>query len=119
MGSFNCRFGVSNGNGGEVEWVEALVDTGASHSVLPTSLLRDRVQVTPQGSPKEFTLADGSIQVLPVGEARFHVEGEEGFGPVVFGAEGQFLLGATTLQALDLIPDTTNHRLIPAPKLTI
>ena len=38
---------------------------------------------------------------------------------MVFGEEGQYLAGATTLQVLGLIPDTTNHKLGPAPKLPI
>ncbi len=30
-----------------------------------------------------------------------------------------YLLGATSLQSLDLVPDTTNHQLIPAPTLLV
>ena len=54
-----------------------------------------------------------------MGEARFYVGDREGTSPVVFGAEDTYLLGATTLQVLGLIADTTNHRLIPAPELTL
>ena len=56
--------------------------------------------------------------MLPVGEARLTVEGREATNRVVFGEAGQYL-SATTLQVLGLIADTTNHKLIPAPKLPI
>ena len=47
------------------------------------------------------------------------VAGTDGPNPVVFGEEGQYLLGATALQVLGLIPDTTRHKLIPAPSLPL
>ncbi len=116
MGVFKAQVGVSNGNGGEPEWVEALVDTGATFTVLPDSLLRERVGVTPT-RVLTFTLADGRERAMPVGSALIRVNGVEAPSPVVFGEEGQFLLGATTLQSLGLIADTTNHELMPAPRL--
>ena len=118
MGFFYARVGVSDGNGGATEWVNALVDTGATYSVLPTSLLRDRVGVSPE-THMVFTLANGDQQRLPVGEARFQYGDRGGTSKVVFGEEGQYLFGATTLQMLGLIADTTEHRLIPAPRLLI
>ena len=118
MGTFEVPIEVSNGNGGEPLQVDVLVDTGATFTVLPDSLLREGVGVQPK-EDMEFTLADGSSKTLPVGEARLSVEGRDAPNPVVFGAEDQYLLGATALQVLGLIPDTTNHELIPAPKLLI
>ncbi len=117
MGSFTTRLGVSDGNGGAAEWVVAQVDTGAVHTVLPASLLH-LLGVTPD-EEREFVLGDRSVRTFPVGEARIHVEGREAYSRVVFGVDGKYLLGATTLQMLDLIPDTTNEKLIPAPELTI
>ena len=118
MGTFEARIGVSDGNGGPTRWVDALVDTGATYAVLPDSLLREHVGVQPK-EHLEFTLADGRLVLLPVGEARLTIEGREATNRVVFGEAGQYLVGATTLQVLGLIPDTTNHTLIPAPKLLI
>ena len=99
-------------------WVEADVDTGATYTVLPDRMLREQVGVRPT-ERQTFTLADGSRVLLPVGEARLHVEGRERTSTVVFGSDNQYLLGATTLQVFGLIADTTDHRLIPAPRLTI
>ena len=118
MGTFKTRLGVSDGNGGATQWVEALVDTGATYTVLPSSLLQGLLGVQPRVQ-EEFTFADGRKMLKPVGEARHHVEDREAISRVVFGDDGQYLLGATALQELGLIPDTTNHRLIPAPKLLI
>ena len=118
MGTFQVRIGVSDGNSGATQWVSALVDMGATYTVLPNSVLRDRVGVSPD-EQMEFTFADGRRVLLPVGEARLYVEGKEATNRVVFGEEDQYLLGATTLQVLGLIPDTTRHRLIPSPKLLI
>lgn len=118
MGIFTARMGVSDGNGGEPTWVEADVDTGATYTVLPDKMLREQVGVRPT-ERLTFTLADGSRVPLPVGEARLHVDGRERTSTVVFGSDNQYLLGATTLQVFGLIADTTDHRLIPAPRLTI
>ena len=118
MGTFKTRLGVSDGNGGATQWVEALVDTGATYTVLPASLLHGLLGVEPRAQA-EFTFGDGRKMLMPVGEARHHVEDREATSRVVFGNEGQYLLGATALQELGLIPDTANHRLIPAPELLI
>ena len=118
MGTFKARIGVSDGNGGAPHWVEADVDTGSTYTVLPERLLRDQVGIQPSGF-RTFTLADDRRVQFPIGEARFYAEDEEATSRVVFGRGNQYLLGATTLQELGLIADTTNHRLIPAPRLTI
>ena len=94
------------------------MDTGATYTVLPSSLLHELVGIQPQRE-MEFTLADGRKMELPMGEARLYIEGRDAVNPVVFGEEGRYLIGATTLQVLGLIPDTTNHKLIPAPELLI
>ena len=116
MGTFTARLGVNNGNGGDTQWVEALVDTGATFTVLPASLLQSKVGVEPTAQ-MAFTFASGEKRLLPVGDVRLIVDDKEGPGRVVFGGEGQYLLGATALQILGLMPDTSNHRLIPAPLL--
>ena len=118
MGIFYARVGVSDGNGGATEWVDALVDTGATYSVLPASMLRNRVGVRPD-TQMVFTFANGDQERLPVGEARFQYGDRGGTSKVVFGEEGQYLLGATTLQMLGLIADTTEHRLLTSPKFLI
>ncbi len=117
MGTFRVQFGVNNGNGGPTEWVEALADTGAVYTMLPASLLGE-LGVKPKRF-MEFSFANAERETLPVGEARFIAEGQDAVSQVIFGAEGQYLLGAVTLQSLALIADTTNHRLAPVSEMTI
>ena len=116
MGTFTETVYVSDGNGGPGISVEVLIDTGATFTVLPASMLRDQLGIRHRREDT-FILADGSKQTLPIGDARIAVAGREAPSPVVFGAEDRFLLGATSLQSLGLVADTTNHRLVPAPEL--
>ena len=118
MGTFTARVGVSNGNGGATQWVEALVDTGATFTVLPASMLRRHVGVQPT-EHLEFTFATGERKTLPVGEAVLHIDGQKATTRVVFGEEGQSRLGATTLHVFGLVPDTSRHELVPASKLPL
>ena len=118
MGPFRVWVEVGNPANGEFQRVNALVDTGASHSMIPASLLTQTLHL----SPKEelvFTLADGSRHRYGWGEALFKIEGCEMTSPVVFGAEGRYLLGATSLQNFNLTVDPIHHRLVPAPEITL
>ncbi len=94
-----------------------LVDTGATFSVLPASFLAV-LGITPD-SEDEFTLASNESKRYAIGEARFNVGDRERTSPVIFGDEGTWLLGATSLQSLGLVPDTTNHQLVESPKLLV
>ena len=118
MGTFYKWIEVGSLVAGEFQWVNALVDTGAAHSMIPASLLTQTLDLSP-AREREFILADGSKQNYGLGEARFKVEDEELSCPVIFGPEGKYLIGATTLQIFNLIADTTLHRLIPTPELTL
>ena len=84
---------------------------------MPASFLTE-LGVSPDDE-REFSLADREMRVYPVGELRFSVGDRERTAPVIFGDEGMYLLGATSLQNLDLVPDTTNHQLISAPSLLV
>ena len=127
MGTFETRIAVGRDQAGPFREVTALVDTGATYSMLPSALLRE-LGVEPS-IEREFTLANGSKQRMGLGEVRFRIDpAEVGNGNgvvdevtsrVVFGPEDRFLLGAVTLRTFGLIADTTHHKLIPAPELTL
>ncbi len=116
---FEVLVRVANPAGGPYHKRMMLVDSGAVHSALPHSLLQE-LGVSPDHE-REFALADEELRQYPVGEARFGVGDMTMMrtAPVIFGSEGMYILGATTLQALELIPDTTNHQLVEAPALLI
>ena len=117
MGVFYENIGVGLKEDGPFKVVTALVDTGAVHSMLPADLLRELGVVPNKDS--EFILADGRRQRFSMGDALFRIGLEEHYSPVIFGPNDQFLLGAVTLQVFSLIADTTHHKLIPAPVMTL
>ena len=116
MGIFSVQIGIGNPKGGDLHWLDALVDTGATHSMVPASMLEQLLHLTPF-RVLEFELGDGTVESYGFGEARFRISEHEMTCPVVFGPEDQYLLGATTLENFNLIPDTTHQRLIPAPRM--
>ena len=118
MGIFSVPIGIGNPKGGDLQWVDALVDTGASHSMVPASLLDQLLHLTPL-KVLEFELGDGTVKSYGFGVARFRILDEEMPCPVIFGPEDEYLLGATTLENFNLIPDTTHRQLIPAPRLRV
>ena len=117
MGLFRTRIEVGHPIVRNFEEIEAVVDTEAYCSMFPASLFHQMGIAS--DSEREFTLADGRKQTYPMGEARFRWEGLERTSSVIFGPEGVYILGALTLQSLNLIADTTHHRLIPTPELLL
>ena len=118
MGTFKCQLGVSNGNEGPIEWVEALVDTGSTFTMLPATLLRE-VGVPQRNMRRRFRFADGGVREMPITVANLHIGQDVSPVVVAEGPEDKYLLGATSLQMFGLIADTTNHRLVPDTELTI
>ena len=117
MGIFQTSVTVGRDRSGPFKSVTALVDTGANYSMLPSDLLNE-LNVSPLDE-SEFTMADGRKQVFPIGEVLFRIGAAERTSPVIFGPPDRFLLGAVTLQSFGLIADTSHHKLIPAPELTL
>lgn len=117
MGTFRIEIGVAGLDGGNPIEVAALVDTGATHSMLPASLLNG-LGVTPTRQ-RTCTVADGRTETYEIGAAMISVGGEVMPCPVIFGGEGRFLLGSTTLENFDLAADPVNQKLKPVAELTI
>ncbi len=113
MGAFEVTVGVGRLGDGELTPVMAMVDTGAAHSVMPESLLK-RLGLTPM-EYRPFAIADGSEVEYGYGMALFGIKGREFPCPVVFGVEGQYLLGATSLQIFNLMVDPLEEQLVSKP----
>ena len=112
MGTFNWPLEIRSADGQRVERVEALVDTGASYTILPDRFLRQLgiVSIRTMG----FELGDGRRVEYEIGEARIRIEGEERTRIVIFGEdEATYVIGADTLQGASLAVDPVGHRLIP------
>ena len=111
MGLFTVIIGVGHLDGGDLVEVSALVDTRAYHTVLPASLLA-QLQVR-RMAEQIFEFADGNAELLGVGLARIAWQDKEFPCPVVFGAEDKYLMGASTLESLDLMVDPRRNKLVP------
>lgn len=113
MGTFRVRIEVGASEHERFEPVEVLVDTGATYTVLPRTLLSELGIVPHTRAP--FVIADGSEIELEIGWAWIRIDGRQERSLVVFGDTA--LLGAFTLEALRLAPDPVGRRLIPVPAL--
>ena len=93
------------------ETIEAMVDTGASYSVLPASLLH-RLGIVPYGTIP-MTLTDGSVREYELGHATAKIDGNSAPTIVVFGDDNMRvpLLGAYTLEGLALQVNPVDGRL--------
>ena len=112
MGEFMWPVGVFSADGGRVESVDALVDTGASYSQVPGSVLR-RLGIFPTDTV-EAELADGRVAEDPVAEIWVRIDGLETFTWVTFGPEGvASLMGAHALEGVRRAVDPLRQQLIP------
>ena len=115
MGTFSIPISVGGPTGRSVD-IEALVDTGATHSLLPGNVLVE-LGVEPIERVM-FQLADESTVDYDIGEARLRLDGRERTALVIFGPEGATpLLGATTLELFNLAVDPVGRRLLSVPGL--
>ena len=112
MGEFTWPVGVWSADGERMETVDALVDTGASYSMFPRSML-ERLGIAPIGQ-RGFEQADGSVIQRDVGRALLRINGDEEYQRVIFGEDDvESLIGAGTLQGFLLLVDSVGEQLIP------
>lgn len=112
MVTFSVMVQVGDLAGRQFIEVETLVDTGASDTMLPESILA-QLGIEPI-TLRSFRLADKRLVEYPVGQARVRLDGDEFIVLVVFAPEGTMpLLGATTLETFSLGVDPNGQRLIP------
>lgn len=114
MGIFDVTIGVGHPEGGDLAEASALVDTGSIHTMLPAGFLEAlRIRVARTGF---FEIADASEVEYGYGTARISIGGDEWDCPVIFGPEGQYLVGATTLEIFGLAVDPRGERLLRRPR---
>jgi predicted aspartyl protease len=94
------------------EPAEVLVDTGATYSQVPGSLLR-RLGI-PVKWEAQVRLGDGSIVTDQIGQASIRLEGKTFMTPVTFGRDGEpNLLGLVALETALLAVDPVDQRQVP------
>ena len=118
MGVFSHTIEIGDPAGARFQTVEAMVDTGATFTSVPTSIL-SRLGVVP-GRQIRLRLADGSRIDRGLGETIVRVQGNPVTTLVVFGEEdAPILLGAYTLEGLTLVVDPVEQRLVSADALML
>ena len=111
MGTFSVMLGVADPQGHRYEDVEVMVDSGATYTVLPASLL-EGLGVVPH-ELRTFVLADGSRVQRGFGQTWLRLDSRQHMSPVVFWDECSVpLLGAVTLEIFALGIDPVHGRLI-------
>ena len=97
MGTFKVEIDIGDPHGEHFESADALVDTGASYTLVPASMLRRLGVVAMETRP--FKLADESQRSFDIGETRVRIDGRMATTIVVFGEiESETLLGAHALE---------------------
>ncbi len=112
MGTFYVTIEIGDPQGQQFEELQALVDSGSTTTVVPTSALR-RMCVTP-ARRETFEFADGRRMDMDMAETKVRVQGKETTTWVIFGEEDAGTwLGAYTLEGVLLGVDPYNERLVP------
>ena len=113
MGQVYANIQVAHPGGEDVRRIaDVLIDTGSFHTVLPASLLdelqverKDVAQVRVVGQDADvWDVGEVSIRMLP--------QAQTWTCPVAFGPEGEYLLGATTLEIFGLMVDPVEEGLV-------
>ena len=116
MGTFHWPLTVLSADGDREETVEALVDTGATYTSLPASMLA-RLGVAPQRH-LEFELATGEVIEQEIGFATVRIDGVTAPTVVVFAADNTLpLMGAHALEGVAMAVDPVGKRLLPTRAL--
>lgn len=116
MGAFRVAIEIGDPQGRRFEPIEALVDTGATYTWVPRSIL-ERLGVQPT-EERPFILADGRQLSYGMAWTMVRLNGKAQPTLVVLGEEGtESLLGVVTLEEFGLGVDAVNQRLIPTPGL--
>jgi len=98
--------------------VEAIVDTGAELTWLPSALL-ESIGITPRRR-RNFLTANQQVIQRPVGYAILIAEGYETNDEVVFAEAGDLtLLGVRTLEGFGVSVDPIGHRFLATPTLAV
>ena len=118
MATFSVPIDVGSADSQQFRSLEALVDAGATYTMLPASLLAS-LGVEPD-EERPFMLANGEQIRRQLAQTWVRIDGRARMTMVVFGDEGALpLLGAVTLEEFGLAVDPVARRLVPVPGLLV
>ena len=110
--TFRVTIEIGDPQGQRWQAVEALVDTGASYTRVPASMLAN-LSVRPQFR-REFVTADNRVIERDMAVTMARWDGQALPTLVMFGEDGSLApaAGAYTLEGFGLAPDPVNRRLV-------
>jgi predicted aspartyl protease len=112
IGVFRQIIEIGDPAGTRFASMDAIVDTGATFTVVPASILNN-LGVVPNRRVR-FRLADGGLLERDVGETMVRVLDYQAIRLVAFGSDdAPALLGSDTLEGLLLTVDPVQERLVP------
>ena len=115
MGTFSVPVTVGNLKAAATETVTAEIHNRDTFSMMPASLLR-RLGIGPVATVK-LRRPGRRVTEYETGYATFAAEGRNGYARVIFGPEGEYRIGMTTLGDLGLSVDTAGGQLVRVPYL--
>ncbi|MEM6330104.1 MAG: retroviral-like aspartic protease family protein [Planctomycetota bacterium] len=121
MGTFSTAARVADiaDRDREISVPQMLVDTGSEYTWVTASLL-EQIGVEREKKDRHFVMANGEEITRPVGFAVLHVAGTFTVDEVVFAEPADFLLlGARTLEGLNLVVDAAQKKLVAAGPLPV
>ena len=111
MGTFYWPMEIGPLDGSRYETVKAMVDTGATFSQVPRSILTELGIVPTRIVVSQ--LADGSVIQDQVADVKIRIDGRETYSTVLFGEEGSpILMGSYALEGVVLAVDPHNKCLV-------
>jgi predicted aspartyl protease len=119
MGTFytGCRVENHTDRTKHFRWPKLLVDTGSEYTWLPTAKL-EGIGVSREKKDLRFVMANGQVITRSVGFAVLRVDKHFTIDEVVFAEPGDLLLlGARTLEGLNLTVDSRRRQLVAAGPL--
>ncbi|MBC8245208.1 MAG: retroviral-like aspartic protease family protein [Verrucomicrobia bacterium] len=119
MGTFHVGCKVENhvNRNRTVRLAKALVDTGSEYTWVPSKKL-EKIGVEREKKDMRFAMANGQVITRSVGFAILRVANAFTIDEVVFAEPGdQTLLGARTLEGLNLVVDAARKKLVAAGPL--
>jgi predicted aspartyl protease len=119
MGTFSVSCRISNivDRSRSVELSKLLVDMGSEYTWVPEKIL-EGLGIDREKKDLQFVMANGQVVTRSVGFAIIHVEDAFTIDEIVFAEAGDLLLlGARTLEGLNLTVDSRLKKLVAAGPL--
>jgi predicted aspartyl protease len=119
MGTFyiNCKVENHTDRKKSIQIAKLLVDTGSEYTWIPAAKL-EKIGVNREKKDVPFIMANGELVTRNLGFAILRVDGHFTIDEVVFAENGDLaLLGARTLEGLNLTVDSARKKLVAAGPL--